>query len=174
MITVRPVTEADDTCVRELITGILEREFSPEERAYFGSDIEHVFRNYAGPRETFFVATDQDKVVGTAGIKEEDDRNALLRRIFVRSDYRGRKIGSQLISNAVSFCKTQGYQEIIFKTTSRMSEAIKLCEANGFVKRVRLELGGLELLKFTMHLEKIGKGEKVSEGDAEKKKRRKP
>lgn len=158
MVAIRPVTEKEDSQVKELIAAILEKEFSAEEKAFFGSDIECVSRNYSGNGEVFFVATDQSKIVGTVGIKREDGRNALLRRIFVSPDYRGRKIGSGLIEKAVDFCRKEGYEEIIFKTTSRMKEAIKLCEANGFTKKMRIELGPLELLKFTIHLGKFEKG----------------
>lgn len=165
MIEIRPVTEKEDVHVKEMIVTILESEFSPEEKAFFSTDIEHVSRNYAGDGEVFFIATDQNKIVGTIGIKREDERNALLRRVFVRPEYRGRKIGSQLITKAIEFCQREGYEEIVFKTTSRMKEAIKLCEANGFTKKMRIELGGLELLKFTIYLGRKNRGAKEHAGE---------
>jgi len=142
-----------------MIARVLESEFSDAESGFFGNDIERVSENYAGEGETFFVATDGNRIVGTAGIKREDDRQAMLRRIFVDPDYRKRRIGSQLIDKAVSFCKGQGYDEIIFKTTSRMSDAIRMCEANGFTKRAQIELAGLDLLKFTLYLPDYTNGE---------------
>lgn len=152
-VQIRPAKPADDKAIRELIAGILEKEFAAAEKDYFGSDVQNVSKTYAGDGDCFFVASSNGEIVGTAGIKREDDRNALLRRIFVRDDFRGRKIGSQLILNAVQFCRKEGYGEIIFKSTSRMKDAIRLCEANGFIRRATIRLGSLDLFKFTLHLE---------------------
>ncbi len=152
MIHIRPATGIDDKSVKDLILGILEKEFSTEEKTFFGNDIKNVSKTYAGDGDCFFVACDGEKIIGTAGIKREDERNALLRRIFVRDDYRGKRIAFQLIQNAIVFCKERGYEEVIFKTTSRMQNAINLCQANGFVKRATVHLGGLDLLKFTFHI----------------------
>jgi len=167
MIEIRSVTEKEDAQVREMIASILESEFLPEEKAFFSTDIEHVSRNYAGNGEVFFIARDQNKIVGTVGIKREDERVSLLRRVFVRPEYRGRKIGSQLITRAIEFCQREGYEEMVFKTTSRMKEAIKLCEANGFTKKMRIELGGLELLKFTIYLGRKNRGGKDHVGETD-------
>lgn len=152
MISIRSAQTVDDKAIKGLILGILEKEFPADEKAYFGSDIERVSKTYSNQGDRFFVACDGSQIVGTVGVKREDERHALLRRIFVRDDYRGQKIGSQLIRDAIAFCRDQGYGEVIFKTTSRMREAIRLCQANGFVKRATIRLGGLDLLKFTFHI----------------------
>ena len=153
-ITIRPVSVGDDTQVKDLIVGIVEKEFPPEERDFLSSDIESVSKNYSREGESFFVACQDRKIVGTVGIKREDERNAMLRRIFVRPEFRGQKIGYQLIQRAIQFCKEKGYEEIIFKTTSRMQNAIALCEANGFAKKATIRLGDLDLFKFAICLDK--------------------
>ncbi len=172
MITIRPVSPSDDQQVKELILSILEKEFpAEEEKAYLSTDIENVSKNYSSDGENFFVACKDKAIVGTVGIKREDERNALLRRIFVSPEYRRKKIGFQLIQHAIVFCKEEGYGEIIFKTTSRMKDAISLCEASGFVKKATIRLSGLDLFKFTVHLDKNNNKHVLI---SEKKKRRKP
>ncbi len=153
MIKIRTAKERDDKVIKELIVGILEEEFPQEEKALFGSDIENVSKTYAGDGSSFLVACDGEQIVGTVGIKREDERNALLRRIFVKHDYRRRSIAKQLIQHAIDFCRQEGYEEIVFKTTSRMENAIRLCQANGFAKKATIHLGGLDLFKFTLHLQ---------------------
>ena len=155
MVTIRPVSSSDDASVKEMVFSILDKEFpSKEDRSYLSGDMEHVSKNYSSQGDTFLVACSDKQIVGTIGIKKEDERNALMRRIFVMPEYRGKKIGAQLIQKAVAFCKDYGYQEIIFKTTSRMEDAIRLVQSNGFVKRATINLGGLDLFKFTMFLER--------------------
>ncbi|MBI3306342.1 MAG: GNAT family N-acetyltransferase, partial [Candidatus Omnitrophica bacterium] len=81
-----------------------------------------------------------------------DDRVALMRRLFVDAAYRNQQIGMNLIDRVFQFCKEVGYQEIIFKTTSRMEGAAKLCKKRGFLPRAKLNLGAIELLKFSLSL----------------------
>lgn len=150
MIMVRRFALGDAAPVIELITQIMSQEFGEAKAAYPTEDIQNIQTSYGALGEAFLVASDEDKIVGTIGVKKEDDRVALMRRLFVASAYRRRNIGRQLIENAVQFCGEVGYQEVVFKTTSKMVQAIELCKKCGFVQRAKLQLGPIELLKFSL------------------------
>lgn len=138
--------------VKTMIGRIMTEEFGDALNAYPMDDLSQVDKSYGALGEAFFVASEAERVVGTVAIKKEDERIALLRRLFVSPDYRGQKIGSKLIEAALKFCKDVGYQEIVFKTTSKMTGAILICQKSGFVQRARLNLGALELMKFSLCL----------------------
>ncbi len=148
MITIRRVTSQDQPQVAQLIHEIMEQEFKEDSPAYPTHDIQNIEKTYGGLGEAFFVAINGTRVVGTAAIKKEDDRVALLRRLFVAPAYRKQRIGLKLIDRALQFCDEMGYQEVVFKTTSRMQAAAKTCQKRGFVQRAKLQLGDVELLKF--------------------------
>lgn len=152
MTQIRRFEETDQPAVVRLIVGIMNNEFNASKEAYPMQDIENVTASYGTLGETFLVAEQDRKIVGTVGIKKEDDRVALMRRLFVDGEYRKRKIGIKLIEKAIEFCDKMGYDEIIFKTTSQMQGAIQVCQKVGFVQRAKLGLGPLELLKFSLHL----------------------
>ena len=57
-----------------------------------------------------------------------------------------------ILERALEFCREVGYEEIVFKTTSKMSGAIELCKRNGFVQRAHIALGPIELLKFSLNV----------------------
>lgn len=154
MITVRRSTKDDETAVVDLITGIMDREFHDAKHAYPTEDVECIDKAYGGIGEAFFVAVDNGshKLVGTVAIKKEEDRVALLRRLFVAPTHRNLKIGKKLIDRALEFCREVGYQEVVFKTTSKMSGAIDLCRKNGFVQRAHIVLGPIELIKLSLRL----------------------
>jgi GNAT superfamily N-acetyltransferase len=76
--------------------------------------------------------------------------------MFVSPDYRGQKIGSKLVERALQFCEEVGY-EFVFRTTSRMTQAIELCKKNGFVQRAKIQLGPIELFKFVRPLHPLNK-----------------
>lgn len=152
MITIRRFSPEDEKSVLHLITSIMNEEFKDEKDAYPPADIENIRANYGNLGEAFFVAADKDKIIGTVGIKKEDSRVALMRRLFVSPEYRGRKIGMKLIERVVQFCQEVGYQEIVFKTTSRMAGANEVCQKAGFIQRAKLALGAVELLKFAFSI----------------------
>ena len=152
MISIRRFQEGDQKLVHELIHQIMNAEFHEDKDAYPTEDIEDVPKSYGGLGEAFFVALNGDKLIGTVAIKKEDDRVALLRRLFVASDYRKQQIGVRLVDRALQFCDEVGYKEVIFRTTSRMEGAARLCQKRGFVPRAKLQLGAVELLKFALSL----------------------
>ena len=151
-VMIRKCQESDQRDVCELVVGIMAREFPKEAATFPTQDLEDISTSYGQLGEAFFVASINGKIVGTVGVKQEDKRTALLRRLFVDSRYRREKIGSRLVERAVQFCREVGYEELIFKTTSTMNSAVQLCEKRGFIPKARLELGPIQLLKFALFL----------------------
>ena len=151
-ISIRKFRPVDGQAVQNLITGIMNEEFPQSRAAYPVDDLLDIERVYGKDGEGFFVATNINQIIGTVAVKREDSRAALLRRIFVDPTHRRQKIGLQLIDHVIEFCKGHDYEEIIFKTSSKIDGAIRLCEAKGFHQRAKLEIGELELLKFVLFL----------------------
>ena len=157
MITIRRFSAEDGSSVRDLITQIMNEEFREDTAAYPTDDIDQIDRSYGGLGEAFFVAVDtHHKIIGTVAIKKEDDRIALMRRLFVSRNFRKQNIGIKLIERALQFCDEVGYAEIIFRTTSRMQGANQLCQKKGFKERARLQLGQVDLYKYALSLRHNG------------------
>ena len=135
-----------------MIGRVLNGEFPKEAENFPTDDLDDISSAYGKLGEAFFVAVNGGKVIGTVAIKREDERTALLRRLFVDVPHRRKRIGTQLLEHAVQFCRDVGYDELIFKTTSTMRNAVQLCEKRGFVPRARLSLGPVQLLKFALFL----------------------
>ena len=150
MISIRKCEPNDQKAVKKLIGQILHKEF-PKETATL-EDLEDISDSYGKLGEAFFVAVSDNVIVGTVGVKREDERTAMLRRLFVDSSHRRKKIGTQLVERAIGFCREVGYDEIIFKTNSAMKDAIKLCEKKKFAPKAKLDLGAMQLLKFGLFL----------------------
>ncbi len=149
---IRKIKKEEYKQTQELVTSIMKNEFSEDITAYPLQDIDDISNSYGNLGEAFFIASNNGVIIGTVGIKREDKRTALLRRIFVHPKYRRKRYGSKLMERAIEFCKEVGYQEIVFKTTSKMEGAIALCRHKGFLERAKIDLGGIELLKFTLFL----------------------
>lgn len=152
MFHIRRFEPKDQDSVAALITEIMSEEFRDEAKAYPTDDLKHIQQTYGGLGEAFFVATNGNQIIGTVAIKKEDERVALLRRLFVAAPFRKQQIGFKLMDRALEFCDEVGYHEIVFKTTSQMKGAIKICENRGFAPRAKLPMGSVELLKFSLSL----------------------
>ncbi len=154
MIEIRRWTKGDSEAVLKLIVDIMDKEFQDAKHAYPMEDVEAIDKAYSAIGEAFFVAVDKksQQVIGTVAVKKEDERTALLRRLFVSSNYRNQKVGRSLVGRALEFAREVGYHEMIFKTTSKMSGAIELCRKNGFVQRAHIVLGPIELIKLALAL----------------------
>ena len=148
----RVFKEADSDQVRKLINSIMSQEFSDEEKVYFQDDLQNISKTYGGKNEVFFVAEEGNEIIGTVAIKEEEDGIALLRRLFVHSDYRSRKYGQGLLEKAIHFCQQQHYRIINFRSTDRMKPAIELCKKNGFHERAKIDLGSFQIIKLTLNI----------------------
>ncbi|MSR76661.1 MAG: GNAT family N-acetyltransferase [Candidatus Omnitrophica bacterium] len=152
-IVIRRFSPQDQSMVEELITQVMNAEFHDERAAYPLDDLRNVDASYGESGEAFFVAINSDhEVVGTVGIKKEDARVALLRRLFVAEPFRNQKVGKKLVDEAMLFCNAFGYDEVIFKATSRMKAAAIMCQKSGFIQRAKVHLGPVELLKFSLLL----------------------
>jgi len=154
-IEIRKYHESDAKGVKVLIAKVLSDEYPAEAQAYPTEDLEDISSSYGKLGEAFFVAHLDGKIVGTVGVKQEDRRTALLRRLFVDATQRKKKLGGRLVDRAIEFSREVGYEELIFKTTSTMEDAVQLGEKKGFVPKARLNMGQIDLVKFALYLKEV-------------------
>jgi len=149
---IRKFAETDSASVKKLILSILQEEYPFDRKAYPDTDIENVAVNYGGPGDTFFVVENKGAIIATAGVKGDSRDTALLRRVFVKPSERKKGYASQLLKEAVKFAKDAGYKELVFRTTSKMTQAIALCQKHGFREAEKIDLGGFFIHKFSLKL----------------------
>ncbi len=149
---IRAWQPSDSPQIVGLVTTILEREFPGDQRAYPAEDLEHLAETYQGPADTFLVAEEDNRVIGTCGVKADAPRTAILRRLFVDPEYRGKGVGRSLLNEALAFCKKKGFREVIIRTSTGMRQAIQLCNSMGFQQDGKWSLGEVTLVRFRLKL----------------------
>ena len=152
MLEVEVYKPEDSENTRKLILSILKDEYPFDSNAYSETDINDISGVYGGEKNAFFVIRAKDRIVGTVGIKNETDKSALLRRLFVDKAYRKKGLGKNLLEKAIDVCKTKGYEKIVFRATDRMKDAMRLLEKNGFEKMETLEISGFHIHKYLLKL----------------------
>ena len=133
--------------IKNFISGILQKEFAIEATAYPHTDLDDFENAYGGPREIFYCLMDHETIAGTVAVKTDDDTTALLRRLFVGGEYRGKGYGKKLIEAALDFCVKHRYRKVCFRCTERMKQAMNLCQDYGFVESEKVDFGA-----FTFYL----------------------
>jgi GNAT superfamily N-acetyltransferase len=159
-IKIRKFSSHDEASIQALIKKILADEFPESAHAYPVDDLNDISGSYGKLGEAFFVASQNGNILGTVGIKCDDERTALLRRLFVSAEARGKRLGERLLDRAIQFAFECGYNELIFKTTSTMDQALSLGKKKGFVPKARIEVGPIQLLKFALNLKRVPLAEK--------------
>lgn len=152
MVNIRKIRSDDAENVKAFISSIMQGEFPKESKAYVYQDLDDPAQYYGGDRDIFLVAEKDGDIIGTVAIKEDGVDSALLRRIFVHKDYRGKGYGEKLLSKAMEFCFEHNYKNVTFRGTDRMQKALKLCLRNGFKQEDITELGDIELIVLSRKL----------------------
>ena len=89
---------------------------------------------YGAPKGRLYLATVEGKVAGCIALKNIDDKSCELKRLYVKSEFRGNKIGELLTKQIINDAKEIGYKNIKLDTLPFLQSAIHLYEKLGFYK----------------------------------------
>ncbi|APM37886.1 GNAT family N-acetyltransferase [Clostridium kluyveri] len=98
-------------------------------------DLANIDTFYRENNGNFWVAVDNQVVIGTIAIKNIGNKNATLRKMFVKQEYnRGKDIGvsSNLLLQLLDWAKQENFSRIFLGTTSQFLAAHRFYEKNGF------------------------------------------
>lgn len=102
-------------------------------------DIPGFYQRGAG---NFWVALDGKAVIGTIALLDIGNRQAALRKMFVRAEYRGpgQGVAQRLLDILMAWCRERGLQEIFLGTTEQFLAAHRFYEKNGFCGITKAQL----------------------------------
>ncbi len=77
---------------------------------------------------------DEEKLIGTVGIRRLEEANCELKALYLYSKYHGQGLGYRLLSTALAEAKQFGFEAIYLDTISTSERAIRLYKAVGFTE----------------------------------------
>ena len=98
----------------------------------FSKELETIDLQYNQPFGGLLLVFCDDLPVGCAGIRRLDNDTAELKRMYVKDDYRGLKIGVELLQRSIDLAKILGYQKLKLDTLASMTKAQRLYKSFGF------------------------------------------
>lgn len=103
--------------------------------AYADKGLDRMYENYKVPKATYFVAVENDIVVGCAGIAplEQYEGNVCeLQKMYFLEAARGKGMGAKMMQVCLDAAKKYGFEKIYLETMPYMEAAQKLYLKSGF------------------------------------------
>ena len=96
----------------------------------------NIKENYIDAGGNFWIATDNDRLIGSIGIMPYGKKIAVLKKFFVYEDYQGKPfhLGQKLYASLLSFAREKGFTTILLDTPHNTVRAHKFYEKAGFKK----------------------------------------
>lgn len=128
--------------VVELILDIQQNEFGLPITIDDQPDLREVEKFYFRNNGGFWLAIDDERVVGTIALIDIGNRQSALRKMFVHKEYREKEkaLAQKLINTLIDWCRQSGIGEIYLGTIDTMIAAHRFYEKNGFVEIEKLAL----------------------------------
>ena len=101
----------------------------------FEAELEGLPGKYALPSGRLLLAYKDEKLAGCIAMRKLDDGICEMKRLFVRNNFRGHKIGVQLIERLIADARDIGYEKMRLDTfPAKMEKAVSLYESHGFLR----------------------------------------
>lgn len=142
---VRPITEADDSLIAEIIrTNLKKYHLDIPGTVYFDPEVEHLSKYYHAlpDKRGYFIAVGDDgRVIGGVGIAEFAgfESCAELQKLYLTDAVKGNGIGKYLMRVAEEFAQKAGYERMYLETHTNLETAIHMYEKIGFCQISRPE-----------------------------------
>ena len=99
----------------------------------FESELANLPGKYSPPDGRLFLAVSNGKVAGCVALRKLEDGICEMKRLFVRQEFQGQKIGIALLEKLIAEAKAIGYQKLRLDTyPQKMQKAVGLYESYGF------------------------------------------
>jgi putative acetyltransferase len=98
----------------------------------FPNELKTIDQQYHKPKGALLLAYKNKIAVGCAGLREFGKEAAELKRMFVKTEYRGYKIGQRMLELIIDIARELKYKKILLDTLSNMTQAQKLYQSFGF------------------------------------------
>ena len=98
---------------------------------YYG-ELNHLEEKYGMPSGRLYLAYCNGEAAGCIGLKNIDEKNCEMKRLYVRPQFRENNIGKLLIQKIISDAKEIGYSYMLLDTLPFLEKAVHLYEKFGF------------------------------------------
>ncbi len=100
----------------------------------FDKELAELPGEYAPPSGRLLLSFDDDKLAGCVCLRKIDNNICEMKRLYLRSEFRGKGIGRKMAAEIIKVAKKIGYQKMRLDTVPMMTEAISLYRSLDFAE----------------------------------------
>ena len=118
--------------VKELIieyTQLLNRDLSFQN---LEEELKDPGKKYTPPEGELLIAIEEGKILGMVAYHKLNEKTCEMKRLYVKPDTRGKRIGDELVREIISHARDEGYSEMVLDTIKPLKPAINLYKKYGF------------------------------------------
>lgn len=135
-INIRLIEQRDNRSLATIIRESL-AEFGANKpgTVYYDSTTDALYELFKTPGSVYFVAEEDDKLLGGGGIFPTDGlpgKTCELVKMYLHKDARGKGLGRTLIEHCLQWAKQNGYEQVYLETMPELKKALKVYELFGF------------------------------------------
>lgn len=98
----------------------------------FDEEIHTLPGKYALPKGRLYIAVCDDDLAGCIALRPLDEKCCEMKRLFVRPQFRGLKIGKLLIDTIIAEAKNMQYEYMVLDSLSSLERAVSIYKSMGF------------------------------------------
>jgi ribosomal protein S18 acetylase RimI-like enzyme len=98
----------------------------------FEKELETIHVQYNKPDGGLLLVYSDSNPIACAAVRRLEDETAELKRMYVKSEFRGFRIGVELLQRSLSLAQVLGYKKIRLDTLENMVKAQELYKSFGF------------------------------------------
>lgn len=98
----------------------------------YDAELEHLETKYGLPYGRLYIAYCDNQLAGCVGLRKIDMQSCEMKRLYVRPEFRGKRIGNCLVRQIISDAKKIGYMHVLLDTLPFLKSAIHMYKQYGF------------------------------------------
>lgn len=98
----------------------------------YDEELEHLDNKYGTPWGRLYLAYYEGELAGCIGLRKIDEINCEMKRLYVRPQFRGKRIGEHLVKHIIKEAKLIGYSQMLLDTLPFLQSAIHMYKKYGF------------------------------------------
>lgn len=126
---VRPYKSQDAQKIKALVASVVSDEYGFAHHTR--EDLANIQDTYLS-KGCFFVAEENQQILGCAGVERTSPTDGKLRRMHVQKTHRRKGIGKALLQQIKQWCTENNVKQLYLSTDTRMQQGIAFYQKNGF------------------------------------------
>lgn len=98
----------------------------------YDEEINHLEMKYGMPDGRLYLIYCDEKLAGCIGLRKIDDQNCEMKRLYIRPEFRGKKLSSILVEKVIEDAKKIGYSYMLLDTLPFLQSAVHIYKKFGF------------------------------------------